>query len=842
MASFFKTQALALKLARRDFQGRSGGFWLLVTGLAFAITAFALVDSIANSVLDGVRGSARQAVGGDLALRLFHRPASPTERTYLETLGAVSEIAELRPLASKTAEARKVLVELKAVDRTYPLVGAMKLNPRQPLDKALAFTEGRFGAVAAPALLKKLNATVGDTVQLGNITVDIRAVIRSEPDKSLAAFALGPRLMISRQALTETGLATAGGPVYYYNRVELATPEKADAVIEAIEQRFPDAGWRIVNAADGVPGIERMAAIGRSLLILIGLSILLICGIGVAGGVQAHLIRKTKTIAILKSTGASRGMISSIYLWQVLFALTLAAIIGCLLGAGLHQGAMIAVAPHLPFDWTPQVEWTALGTAVLFGLLTAVLFAVWPLDRACSTPPQKLFKHQMKPQRTRHTFKAVAIMAVAATAIGLLVMVATATPLFAIIFSGAVGIAVLAFFGLGRAVGWLARRIHLPNHPVLRIAVSNIGRPGAPTGSMIMTLGLTLTLLVALLTLDRHAGSHLADTLPRHVPDLAFLNIQPEEIASFTETLSAQPGVTRLEDAPFVHGRLTAVNGTPVSQWGVPKDISWVLRGDRGLSWRNTPSPKGRLVAGKWWGKDEQGALLASLDAKVADRLRVGLGDTLTLNIMGRPYEATIVNLRAIDWTRLELDFPILLSTPPHPIAHTRVAALWGEADHLAAIENTAATLFPLAPFIRVPEVVGQLTDLAGNIASALVAVSASTVGAAFFVLAGALSAGYRRRVKEMALLKVIGARPKQIALACTLEMAIVAFAATLLASLLGTGAAYGIVAKLLPGSWAFSLSIPGLLTLGTVATMGLIGYFLLRRKLYRQTVDLRRF
>lgn len=840
--SFIQTQSLALKFARRDFQGRSGGFWLLVAGLAFAITAFALVGSIADAVLDGVRGSARLSVGGDLALRLFHRPANPQERAHLASMGKISEIGELRPLVSKANGGPSVLVELKAVDQAYPLLGKMNLSPSHPLQTLLNLQNNHFGAVAEPALLDRLSASVGDMVQLGKITIQIRATIVSEPDKSLAAFALGPRLMISRSALEQTGLAEKGGPSYWYSRVLLAHPEKAETAIAEIEKQFPNAGWRIVNAADGVPGIERMAEIGRSMLILVGLSVLLICGIGVSGGVSAHLTRKTKTIAILKSNGASRGLISSIYLWQVLFATFLALIIGLGIGAGLHLLVMKAAAPMLPFAWEPKIQAVALVGAGSFGLLTALLFAIWPLDRACSTPAQKLFKHQMKPMRDRHTWKAILAMVFAAGLIGALVMTATAMPIFAVAFSLAVAIAVIAFLGLGKAVGWIAHRIHLENRPILRIAIANIGRPGAPTGSMIMALGLTLTLLVALLTIDRHAGKHLRDILPSQVPDLVFLNIEPDKIDAFASMLNKTPGVSRLEQVPFLHGRLTAVKNTPVRDWGVPKDISWVVRGDRGLSWSAKPAANGTLTAGKWWPETYRGPLLASLDAKVAERLRVSLGDTLTLNILGEPRQVTIANLRAVDWTRLELDFPIILSPPAKPIPHTRVAALWGGQGQLSAIEKTARETFPLAPFIRIPNVIKKISRLIDDVAATLVMASATTVAAASFVLMGSLSAGYRRRVKEMALLKVVGARPKEIALACTLEMVLIALAAAGLASILGTGAAYGVVAKIMPGSWTFFPEVSGLLTAGTVTAMAGIGYLLLRRQLYKQIAHLRHF
>lgn len=315
-----RTARLTLRLALRDLRGALGSFWILVLGIAIGVAAIAAVGSLAAAVQDGVRAGAHESVGGDVSLRLFHVPATPAQRAFLAASGTHSEIAELRPLARRADGTRPTLVELKGVDAAYPLYGTVALEPAGSLSAALGQADGTWGAAVDDDLLRALGIGIGERIRLGEIEATVRARILAEPDRALRAFALGPRVMIARAALAESGLAPAGAQVYWYNRVRLAAGSDSRAWIAALEQRFPEAGWRIVDAADGVPGIERLVAIARALLGLLGLSVLLIGGVGVGGAVSAHLQRKTPTIAVLKSLGAPAPLVFGVYLIQVMAA------------------------------------------------------------------------------------------------------------------------------------------------------------------------------------------------------------------------------------------------------------------------------------------------------------------------------------------------------------------------------------------------------------------------------------------------------------------------------------------------------------------------------------------
>jgi putative ABC transport system permease protein len=806
-------------------RGALGSFRILILGIALGVFTIAAIGSIAGGILEAVRANAKEAIGGDVSLRLFHAPATPEQREFLNaTAQRYSETAELRPLAHRKDETRSTLVELKGADEAYPLYGRVELSPAMPLAAALEMRDGRWGAAVDRSLLDALNLAPGDVLRLGSLEFTIRAIILAEPDRMLRAFSLGPRVMIARQALEQTGLAAPGAAVYWYNRALLPTGTEAKGWIAKAQARFPDAGWRIVNAEDGIPGIERSVHIGRVLLVLTGFSVLLIGGIGVGGAVAAHLGRKAATIAILRSVGASPNFVFLIYLLQVLMAAGLGIILGLAAG-GL---APLAVRGFLA-EWLPSASIAArpevLATASAFGLLTALLYALWPLGVAHSLPPQALFRELAASQTHGRPVRSIILaMAISALLLLILLILLSDMPILAGAFLFAAGLAVGIFFLLARAIAALAKKLgKIEGWPLLRLALSNLHRPGAVTFPVVMSFGLGLTLLVAVKTVENLALSHLAHALPQTSPDLVVINLPPSAEADFMAKLSPLPGIARIERAPFLHASVTRLNGRAVHELRIPPDISWVLRGDRGLSWPIDQSGE------RWWDEGVKDMSQASIDATFAKRLGLKLGDSLTLNILGRPHEARIVNLRKIDWSRLGLDFPILLSPPAIAPRHSEIAALWVKPESIGSVQVAISRDFPDSPIIGVAPVLAFLGNILSKAGDALAAISLLTVLAALVVLAGNLASGYRRRLHEMVVLKVVGATPLQLATASVIEFTLLGGVTALVAGGLGMLAAFAVASAILPGQVAFLPLIP--LGLGSVAIilMAVIGFILSR-------------
>ena len=824
-----------LRLALRDLRGAMGGFWLLILCVALGTAAMAATGLLSRMVLDGVQAGARAGIGGDVSLRLYHRPPPPEHLALFAEAGTASLTAELRPLAHGGAGGGSTLVEMKAVDAAYPLYGDVALEPALPLAEALAARDGIRGAVVAEELLEALGLALGDRILVGGQAFEMRALIRAEPDRALRGFTLGPRVIVALPAIAGSALVAPGTQTYWYSRLRLRDGVSASDWIRGFEQRFPEAGYRIVDAADGVPGVERSMGFVTSLLILLSLGMVLIGGVGVGGAVAAYLDRKRDTIAILKGLGATTATIRRLYLVQIMAASLCGIALGLALGIAATRAATPLLAGWLPLD--PALRLTPLASAAGFGLLASLIFALWPLARAALLSPQELFRDLLAGERQRPGWRTLAGLVLLVVLLLLLMVWSAPLPVVAALFAAGAALAVLGFLLLGRAVmwgaGWAVRWVGgRTRRPLLRLALANLHRPGAPTAPLVLALGLCLTLLVAVTSVRDNAAVHLRDNLPATAPDLILLNLPPEEAARFDALMAAQPALARWSRAPFLHGRLDRVGGVPVADLRIPAEIGFVVRGDRGLSWRADP-PAGGLVAGDWWPADYKGPPLLSVDARVADRLGVTVGDLLTLNVLGEPLEGRIANLRRVDWAGLDLDFPILLSPPADPPPHREIAALWlRDAAALEAVRAALADAFPESPTIEVAEVIGFLAGVAARGGQVMTALAAASGFAALLVLAGAVLAGQRRRAQEAVLLKMLGATRWQLAAATLLEYGLIAVAAGLAALLLGNLAAWAAIGGWLDFRPALGSALHWLA--GAVAVMVLAGLAALNRALAR--------
>src|SRR5262252_865572 len=313
--------SLTFRLAFRELRAGVRGFYIFIACIALGVTAIAAVGSFASGLAEGVAREGRVILGGDVAFSLIQRETSTAEHAFLASRGELSTAATTRAMA-RTADGRTALVELKAVDNAYPLYGTVVTEPPANLSASLERRDGAFGAVADPALLMRLDLRPGARLTIGAAAVELRTALVSEPDKLASGIGFGPRLLVSEEALRATGLLQPGSLVRWHYRLRLPGNDASDAavrrVIAAAEASLPEAGWEIRSRTNASPALERNVERFTQYLTLVGLTALLVGGVGVANAIKGHLDRKRDVIATMKSLGASGRRIFTIYLTQVL--------------------------------------------------------------------------------------------------------------------------------------------------------------------------------------------------------------------------------------------------------------------------------------------------------------------------------------------------------------------------------------------------------------------------------------------------------------------------------------------------------------------------------------------
>lgn len=760
----FKDVRLSLRLAVRDMRGGARALGLLIAGVFVGVAAVALVGAASDTLRTGAKSGALDGVGGDISLRLFHNPPTSQHLGFLKAQGEVSVTSELRPMVNGT------LVELKGVDENYPLYGTATLQSGLSLHEALA----NNGAVADADLGLK----IGDELRIGAVSYRLNGILISEPDRAFRAFSLGPRVMVQLSSLSGTGLATAGAEIYYYTHLKLRVNQDAAKVLSAIDKAFPDAGWRMVNAREGVPGVERTLSMAHVVLLFMGLGILLIGGAGISSAVRAHINAKLSTIAILKSIGTPPNVVALTIGLEVMAAASVGAVLGVGIGAFAPMMVASALVDHVPFALSGIPAVKPLLAAALFGVLIALLFAWWPLMSVGGINARLLLRERFDhvpggAGMTGWLGAAVIVLLI----LGLVFWVSPMAILSAVFL--VVSLFLAAFYlGLGWLIARVAKRLSKGRSAGVRMALGNLYRAGSPTSAVVMALGLTLTLLVALDGLGRAANHHVQNALPNQAPDVVAFSLSRDQAQGLRQNLQDWAGTERLKIKPFLHARIQALNGIPVQDLNIPKSLSWVIRGDRGVS----------------YDEQDNGAAGLSVDAGIAEKLGLNLGDTITLNVSGHVVTAPVKAFLDLDWTGLDLVFPIVASKVTlSSIPHTFAGALKAKPGRVVDMENRIKANFPDVPLIRVDDVLASLVTALNAMVQGLTMAAMLCGVAALVVLAGSILQGLRSRTDEALLFKVLGARQSQLLGQLAIEFVALGLVVALVAVPLGLGIAFGV-------------------------------------------------
>ena len=811
-----KTLPLAIRFAFRELRGGLRGFGIFLACIVLGVATIAGVASVARGMTQGLADQGRAILGGDIGVTLLQREASPAEMAWFEAQGTVSQVATMRAIARTADGEGQALVELKAVDGRYPLVGAVDIVGGGDAQALLRGADGLPGALAEAELTTRAGIAVGDRLLLGNGTFVLRGIIASEPDRLADGFSFGPRLMIATDALPSTGLVQPGSLVEWRYRVAAPTELSDDAVKalgDTAEKAFPDGAWRVRTRLDAAPSLASNIQRFAEFLTLIGLTALVVGGVGVANAVSSYLDGKRMVIATLKCLGAPAGFPVALYLAEILIIAAIGIAAGLVLGAVIPfvAGALLSAVVPVPIAGIYPAE---LALAALYGFLTALAFALYPLGRAREVSATALFRDQVAPSFRRPPLRYLAAVAAALLVLaGLAIALAYDTRIAAIFVLATAG-AFLLLRGVGAGVMALARRAPRVRSTALRLAIGNLHRPGAPTPAVVLSLGLGLTLLVALVLIDGNFRRELFGTIPATAPSFFMLDIQGAEADGLTAFVAEHaPGAT-LEMQPMLRGRITALNGVPIEQAEAQVDpaFRWVLRGDRGITYSATPPDNSPVTAGEWWPADYDGAPLVSFGDEIATGLGLAIGDTVTVNVLGREVTAKVASLRTINWQSLSINSVMVFNPSAFRGApFTSLATLafpdGGSAEEELAFLKAVVAAFPAVTVIRVKDAIETANGIVEQIGWAVRGASAVTLVASMLVLGGAFAAGRRRRTEDAVILKTLGATRGRLITALSLEFLLIGAATAVFGLVAGSLAALLVLDTIMDVPFAF---LPG--------------------------------
>jgi putative ABC transport system permease protein len=776
---------IASRFALRELRGGLRGFRVFLACLALGVAAIAAVGTVRAGIEAGLKRDGAALLGGDAEVEFTYRFARDEELAFLESIAdGISETVDFRSMAvvDRDGTTERGLTQIRAVDDLYPLVGAVQLDPAMPLDQALTDQ----GGVMERVLADRLGLVPGDTFRLGESDFTLRAILERYPDNAAAGFGLGPRTIVLTDSLADSGLIVEGTLFSTQYRLDLPVEADLATLEQQAEDQFRDAGLRWRDSRRGAGGAEQFVDRMGAFLILVGLSGLAVGGVGVSAAVRAYLSGKTSVIATLKTLGATRTTIFLTYFIQI-GILTLAGVtLGLILGAGLPVVFAPLIEARLPVPAVFTVYTAPLVEAAVYGILAALIFTLWPLAKTEDIRAATLFRDAFAASRTLPGLRyLVAIAGLIALLVGAAIWF-SGTLFLTLWTAGGITGSLLILILAAVLIRWIARRLRVAarGNTSLRMALGSIGARGGESTSVVLSLGLGLTVLAAVGQIDGNLRNAFANDLPAVAPSYFFVDIQPDQISGFRERLDQDSAVSRYDTAPMLRGIITQINGRPATEVA---DGHWVVQGDRGVTYAEALPAGTELTEGAWWPEGYDGPPQISFAAEEAAEIGLQLGDTMTINILGRDITGEVTSFRNVSWEDAGIGFVLAMNQSALEGApHSWISTVYATPEAEAAILRDLATAYPNITAIRVRDAIDQVIALVGGLSAATRYGALITLITGFLVLIGAAAAGERTRTYEAAVLKTLGASRRSILASFALRSALLGLAAGVVA--LGAG------------------------------------------------------
>ena len=788
----------AWTFAKRELRSGLHGFRIFLACLAIGVATIAAIGTVRASIQAGLTANGAALLGGDAVVRITYRFAKPDELAWMASIATrVSETTDFRSMIVVERDTiERGLTQVQAVDDLYPLIGKVNLDPPMPLADAFAGNATYPGSVMERDLANSLELIVGDTFKLGKQTFILKAILVSYPDNSGGGFGLGPRSLMLLDSLKNSGLLAQGTLMESNYRLELADDADLAKLENQAENLFKNSGLRWHDTRAGVPGVASFIDRIAAFLILIGLSGLAVGGVGVSAAVRSYISGKSNVIAILKTLGVTRQTIFLIYFLQISVLTVIGVAIGVALGAVIPLAFAPIIEAYLPVPSKFTLYAAPLFESAIYGVLATLIFTLWPLARTEDIKPAVLFRDAFAAGNILPSPKYLIM-----TVLLLITLIGTA-----IIFSGTAFLTLWTAGGILCALTLLVIAASLARFtaqklrslsrgfPTLRFALASIGTRGGETTSVVLSLGLGLAVLASVGQIDGNLRGSIANELPNVAPSYFFIDIQPDQIEGFRARLDDDPQVTRYEAAPMLRGIITQINGVPSREF----TDHWVLQGDRGLTYSDLPGDSTIITEGEWWPKDYTGAPLISFATEEGLEMGLKIGDTITINILGRDITAIIANFREVSFENAGIGF--IMSMNPAALQgapHSWISTVYSTQEAETAILRDLTTAYPNITAIRVRDAINKVVQLLGGISAATRYGALTTLMTGFLVLIGAAASGMPARTYEAAVLKTLGASRATILISFAMRSALLGLAAGLVALAAG-----------MLGGWAVSTFI----------------------------------
>ena len=789
----FENLKFSAQMAIRELRSGISGFRIFLICLVLGVGTITAVGTVKSGIEYTIGEKGSELLGGDAEAEFTYRLANTEELNWLKSISQnMSEILEFRSMANviRDGQNERALTQIKAIDDKYPLIGDVQLSSGRALRDILRQPKS---AIMESDLVSRLGISIGDSFRLGLTEFILRDIIVTSPDDAGANFGLGPRTILKTEDLKTSGLIAPGTLFSAKYRLEIAPSENLDTLKTLAKTKFENSGMRWRDSRNGAPGISEFVTRLSAFFIMVGLAGLIVGGVGIGSAVKSYLNRKIATIAVLRSLGATNFQIFMTYFIQ----LSILSLLGIAVGLGLGASAPHILAPFLkvfipiPIDIVFSLK--PIYEAAIYGAIIATLFTLWPLSKCENIQTAALFREMNLLSYRLPRFKYLV------WSLGLLIILLITSALFnqnpklTSWFALGFSVAVLALFLSARILMAIIKKLarFANGRPSTRWALASMGGTQEGTSNSLLAIGLGLTVLGIIGQVDGNLRTSINNDLPKVAPSYFVIDIQKSQIEEVRRTLNSYNGVTSFDEAPMLRGIITKINNEQASE--VAGD-HWVIRGDRGITYFEELPERFNLTEGRLWPRNYSGKTQISFAAEQAEELGLGLGDRITVNIMGKEITGEITSLRNVDFSTAGIGFVIAMNPSALKNApHSFITTIYANTESEIGIFNTLARKFPNITLIKVRGVIERVSDLLGSIATASSYGALTTLATGFLVLLGSAASGQSARSYDAAILKTLGATQKELIISYIIRFSFIGATAGCMAIFFAICGAWGI-------------------------------------------------
>lgn len=772
------------RMAWRDSRTQRLRLFIFSLAIVSGIAALVAIHSLKASVESGIQTQAKELLGSDLQIS-SRRPITDEDAARLSQRATrtTREVAFPSMMTFPGGAAR--LVYIRALDGPYPFYGRMETLPADAWQRL----PHESGVILDPALLEQFKVSVGDEIELGSLRLKILGSIHKAPPRASRFGAFAPEAYVRLPDIRQSGLMGGNSMVTQLIHLEMPHAPPSRELKQSIQRDFPDRTWRLETPEDRRDTLGDALDLFQRYLGLLALASLALGALGVAGAVHSHINRRVPTIAILRCLGAPRQLAAAVYIAQTVALGFIGAILGAALGIVLQVGVLHAFGGSLPVSIDPTPEWSVVLRTTLAGFAVCCGFALIPLLKIRRVSPAATLRHGAVLPASGLRIIPVYLLVTA-----LLVLLALSNDsnwrrALALVAGLACAFALTA--GVAMLLKKGARRLVRPGWPyLLRQGISNLHRPGNQTLLFLLSLGLGTFLLLTILLAGRSLQQRLAITHSLENPNLYLVDIQADQIQAVT-SLVQRHHLPVLESAPMVTMRVQAIRGVPITKVkGIPR---WIANREFRSTYRDYLNTSESITEGAWHTTipDPNGPIPLSLEEKIAQDMRVKLGDTMTLDVQGVSLEARVTSIRKVDWSRFNLNFFMIF--PPGALegapgfhvltTHAPDAAASGNLQKALAAEFGNVSAIDLAQILE------TVRRMLSQISLVVTLLGGFTLIAALPILIGTLLNGRDVRLRESVLLRTLGASARQVRTILIIEYATLGLLSALTGTLLAAAA-----------------------------------------------------